>query len=379
MEYRKIKIENQEKDVSLLGFGCMRFPLKDGEIDKVESKKMMDYAIKHGVNYIDTAYPYHGGKSELFVKEVIKEYDRESFYLADKLPLWECETEEDVDKIFHEQLDKCGVDYFDFYLIHAVNKDRLKKTKDLNVLKHLETYRKEGKIRNIGFSFHDDLKTFKQWVDLYDWDFCQIQLNYMDIHHQQGIRGYKILAEKDIPVIVMEPVKGGNLVNFNDEIADEFHKLDPNKSIVSWAFRWVGTLSNVKVILSGMSTMEHVKENVKTFSPFVPLTETEQDKIKEIRQKILSYSEVDCTSCNYCMPCPHGVNIPGNFRVFNGHAMYHNDKHTSWQISNLDNKDAFADACIECNECLPKCPQNIAIPTELSRFDNYAKDNGLTK
>jgi predicted aldo/keto reductase-like oxidoreductase len=378
MEKRKIKVNKVEKDVSLLGFGCMRFPLlESGEVDVELSKKMIDYAVENGVNYIDTAWPYHGGKSELIVGEIIKDYDRESFYLADKLPLWECKTIEDVDRIFHEQLKKVGVEYFDFYLIHAVNKERYNQTVELNLIEKLEEYRAQGKIRNIGFSFHDDLDTFKKWADLYDWDFCQIQLNYMDVEHQQGITGYDILTEKGIPVIIMEPVKGGSLVKYNDDIEGLMKAYNSERSIASWAFRWIGSLPNVKVVLSGMSNFEQVVDNVNTFKEFKPLNEEEYEIVKEVRRRILDLSKVDCTSCNYCMPCPHGVNIPGNFRLYNAHSMYQNDGHTKWAYSNLERNNASADVCIECGECLEKCPQQIEIPTELVNFHDYLKENGL--
>ena len=379
MEKRKILVNKVEKDVSLLGFGAMRFPEKDGEVDIAESKKMVDYAIRHGVNYIDTAWPYHGGKSELIVKEIMKDYPRESYFLADKLPIWEVKTNEDVDRIFHEQLEKCGVEYFDFYLIHAVNRKRIDQVKELNLLEQLEKYRDEGKIRNIGFSFHDDLEAFKLWADLYDWDFCQIQLNYMDVEHQQGIEGYHILTEKGIPVIVMEPVKGGVLVKYNDKIETKMKSYNPDVSIASWAFRWVGTLPNVKVILSGMSTMEQVEDNVKTFTNFKELNKDEQVIIKEVRKDILNLSKVDCTSCNYCMPCPHGVDIPLNFRVYNGHSMYKNDGYVKWAYGNITKDKKSADLCIECGECVPKCPQQIEIPTELANFVEYLKENGITE
>lgn len=377
MEQRKILINKKETDVSLLGFGCMRFPMKDGEVDINESKRMVDYAIKNGVNYIDTAWPYHEGKSELIVQGIMKEYPRESYYLADKLPIWDCKTNEDVDRIFHEQLKKCGVEYFDFYLIHAVNKHRIQQVQDLNLFEQLEGFRKEGKIRNIGFSFHDDLETFKKWVELYDWDFCQIQLNYMDIEHQQGMEGYDILTEKGIPVIIMEPVKGGSIVKFNEKIEAKMKSYRPYNSIASWGFRWVGSLPNVKVILSGMSTMEQVEDNIKTFSNFEPFNEEEYEIISEVRKEVLSLSKVDCTSCNYCMPCPHGVNIPANFRVYNTHSMYKNDGYVKWAYGSLKKEEKSADFCIECGECVPKCPQYIEIPTELGNFVGYLKENGL--
>ncbi|MBN2605047.1 MAG: aldo/keto reductase [Bacilli bacterium] len=375
---KKRVIEGLSESVSLLGFGCMRFPtLSNDDIDFEEAKRMVDYAVSKGVNYIDTAYPYHGGKSELVVKEIIKNYDRSKFFLADKLPLWECQNNEDIDRIFHEQLEKCGVEYFDFYLIHAVNKERLAQVKELDVIKQLEGYKAEGKIKKIGFSFHDDLETFKLWVDLYNWDFVQIQLNYMDIEHQQGIEGYNILTEKGIPVIVMEPVKGGSLAKFNPVVEKDFLDHNPNASIASWAFRWVGSLPNVKVILSGMSTMDQVVDNINTFTDFEPLSEIEQDLVSKARIKLLELSKVDCTSCNYCMPCPHGVNIPGNFRIFNHHSMFNNDKYTKWAYGNLEKDAKSADFCIECGECLPKCPQQIEIPTELANMVSYLKDNGI--
>jgi len=377
MEKRKMK--NLKNNPSLLGFGCMRLPMKDGEIDEVESKRMLDYAYSKGVNYFDTAYPYHGGKSELVVREIIKHYDRDSFYLADKLPLWECKTEKDIVNIFHEQLEKCGVEYFDFYLIHAVNKDRISQVKELKVFEKLEKFKEEGKIRNIGFSFHDDLDAFKLWVDLYDWDFVQIQLNYMDIDHQQGIEGYKILTEKGIPVIVMEPVKGGSIVKFNDAIEKLFKDENADASIASWAFRWVGSLPNVKVILSGMSTMEQVEDNLKTFDKFVSLNEREYEVIKKVRKEILDLSKVDCTSCDYCMPCPHGVNIPRNFRLFNAFSMYKNKAYMNWAYGEIVKANKSADICIDCGECIPKCPQQIEIPTELRNMLEYFKDNGIIK
>lgn len=377
MEKRSIKVNGHEEQVSLLGFGCMRFPMKDGEIDKKASTEMMTYAIKNGVNYIDTAYPYHDGKSELFVKEIIGKLDRDSFFLADKLPIWDCKSKEDVNRIFNEQLKKCGVEYFDFYLIHAVNKERIKTVKELDLFQTLEQYKAEGKIRNIGFSFHDDLEAFKLWVDLYDWDFCQIQLNYMDVKHQQGMKGYEILTQKGIPVIIMEPVKGGSLAQFNDEIESKLKGYNKDVSIASWAFRWIASLPNVRVVLSGMSTMEQVVDNINTFSTFKPMNEDELKIIKEVRKEVVSLSKVNCTSCNYCMPCPHGVDIPRNFRIYNQHSMYQQDKATKWATSNMIREGIDASKCIGCGECLSKCPQQIEIPTRLAEFENYLLDKGL--
>ncbi len=376
---KKHKLKNAKTEVSLLGFGCMRLPLKDGEVDVLKTKEMLDYAYKNGVNYFDTAYPYHGGKSENIVGDIIKCYDRETFYLADKLPLWECNSEEDIDLIFHEQLEKCGVDYFDFYLIHAGNKDRLKQLKDLNVLRKLTQYKQAGKLHRIGFSFHGDLDNFKEWLAFFNWDFVQIQLNYMDVDHQQGIEGYRLLTEKGIPVIVMEPVKGGRLVKFNNNIEKLFNDYNGNASIASWAFRWVGSLPNVKVILSGMSTMEQVKDNLTTFTNFKPLNEEEHSIISKVRREILDLSKVDCTGCNYCMPCPHGVDIPGNFKLYNAFSMYQNSKYISLAYGNLVKNESSASVCEECGECLPKCPQQIEIPTTLADMEGYFRENDLIK
>ncbi len=374
---KKHKLKNAKTEVSLLGFGCMRLPLKDGEVDILKTKEMLDYAYKNGVNYFDTAYPYHGGKSENIVGNIIKHYDRKTFYLADKLPLWECKNEKDIDRIFHEQLEKCGVDYFDFYLIHAGNKERLEQLKTLNVLQKLTQYKQAGKLHRIGFSFHDDLENFKEWLAFFDWDFVQIQLNYMDVDHQQGIEGYHLLTEKGIPVIVMEPVKGGGLVKFNNSIEKIFKDYNNELSIASWAFRWVGSLPNVKVILSGMSTMEQVKDNLETFTNFKSLNKEEHELIKKVRREILDLSKVDCTGCNYCMPCPHGVDIPGNFKLYNAYSMYQNSKYASWAYGNLVKNESSASVCEDCGECLPKCPQQIEIPTSLAEMEGYFKENGL--
>jgi len=375
MEYRNLKKLNIK--TSLLGFGCMRFPTKEGKVDRTLAKSMVDYAVSNGVNYIDTAYFYHNGESELVVKEIIKDYDRKSFYLADKLPTWMVKKESDVLRIFNDQLDKTGVEYFDFYLIHAVNKTRIEEIKQYKVLEKLAKLKLQGKIKYIGFSFHDNLDVFKEAVGLFDWDFCQIQLNYMDTNHQQGIEGYNILTEKDIPVIVMEPIKGGSLAKFNEGVENILRDHDHSASISSWALRWVGSLPNVKVILSGMSTMEHVVDNIKTFSDFKPLDESEISLVDEVKSRLVSLTKVDCTDCKYCMPCEYGVDIPANFKIYNQHAMYENTKTATWQLNNLDKNSKSAVNCVQCQDCVSKCPQNIDIPTELAESREYFKSYGL--
>ncbi|XMB86429.1 aldo/keto reductase [Mycoplasmatota bacterium WC44] len=364
-KFNKLGIET-----SLLGFGCMRFPLTDnGEIDKVKSFEMIDTAIMSGVNYIDTAWPYHDEESERFVGEVLKRYDRSSLYLATKLPIWLCKTKEDVEKYFSKQLEKLETDYIDFYLIHAVNKERLAQINELEVLEVLRRLKYEGKIKYIGFSFHDDLDTFKLCVDLYEWDFVQIQLNYMDVNHQQGIEGYNILTEKGIPCIIMEPIKGGSLANFRNDVEKLLLDVEPNMSIASWAFRWVGSFDNVKVILSGMSTLDQVKDNVNTFSNFKKLNNKEFILVEKVSDTLNSLQVVSCTNCKYCMPCEYGVDIPRNFSFQNHYEMYRNEDGVKWVVNRLNDNSAFANVCVECNECIPKCPQNIQIPQELSKIN----------
>lgn len=267
----KRKMEKLGIETSLLGFGCMRFPvLENGEINEPEAERMLDKAIAEGVNYIDTAYPYHEGKSEIVTGKILKKYDRDSFYLATKLPLWQINSLEDVDRIFGEQLTKLQTDHVDFYLMHAMNKERWDAMRKLGVVERLEQIKAEGRIRYLGFSFHDSYEAFEEIINAREWDFCQIQLNYMDVEEQAGLKGYELAASKNVPVIVMEPVKGGSLAAFAEDIMEKFRAADAQASAASFALRWVGSLPGVKVILSGMSTMGQVEDNLKTFGCFKP-------------------------------------------------------------------------------------------------------------
>ena len=364
----KRKMENLGIETSLLGFGCMRFPVTaDGKIDAPEAERMLDRAIAGGVNYIDTAYPYHGGDSEPFVGRALKKYDRGSFYLATKLPLWQIKTLEDVDRIFQEQLERLQTDYIDFYLFHGFNKERFHAMVELGCIQHLEELKKQGKIRYLGFSFHDSYEVFEEILQYKPWDFCQIQLNYMDVQEQAGLKGYHLAEEKGVPLIIMEPVKGGSLAAYADDITGRFHSLDPEASVASFAMRWVGSLPNVKVILSGMSTMEQVEDNLKTFSSFRPLSERETQEISDIVALINSRVQNGCTGCKYCMPCPFGVDIPGNFRVWNTYHMYQNYNMVKrrWEVDLADGKQAKN--CAKCGKCVAVCPQKLAVPQDLER------------
>lgn len=362
----KRRLEKLGVETSLLGFGCMRFPVTaDGGIDEPEAEKMMDRAIAAGVNYIDTAYPYHGGKSEPFVGKVMSKYDRSTFYLATKLPCWNVNTLEDVDRIFGEQLSRLQTEYIDFYLMHALNRDSFRKMAEMGCVKRLEELKEEGKIKYLGFSFHDGYDAFEEILSYRDWDFCQIQLNYMDADQQAGLKGYKLAEEKGVPLVIMEPVKGGTLAAFAQDITGRFRALDPEASVASFALRWVGSLPDVKVVLSGMSTMEQVEDNLKTFGEFRPLSEEESREIGDIVALIKGRVQNGCTGCGYCMPCPAGVDIPGNFRVWNTYHMYQNYNMVKGGWENRLGDGKQAKNCVKCGKCEKACPQKLHIREDL--------------
>ncbi len=364
----KRKLENLGIETSLLGFGCMRFPVTaEGIIDEPEAERMLDKAIAAGVNYIDTAYPYHNGDSEPFVGRVLKKYDRHSFYLATKLPCWNVSKKEDAERIFEEQLTRLQTDYIDFYLMHALSGDSFRKMAELGVVEVLERLKAEGRIKYLGFSFHDSYEAFEEILCYRDWDFCQIQLNYMDAESQAGLKGYRLTEERNVPLVIMEPVKGGSLAAFAEDITGKFRALDPEASVASYALRWVGSLPNVKVVLSGMSTMEQVEDNLKTFTDFRSLSDEEAKTIDDIVALIRSRVQNGCTACRYCMPCPAGVDIPGNFRVWNTYHMYQNYNmvKNSWEKNLGDEKQAKN--CIKCGKCEKACPQKLHIREDLEK------------
>ena len=364
----KRKMEKLGIETSLLGFGCMRFPVTpEGKINETQSQKMLDKAIASGVNYFDTAYPYHDGESETFVGKAMKKYDRGSYFLATKLPVWKVNTLEDVDTIFQEQLAKLQTDYIDFYLMHALNKERFENMLKIGCIERLEQLKAEGKIRYLGFSFHDDYEMFERIINYREWDFCQIQLNYMDANEQAGLKGYQLAEKKGVPIVVMEPVKGGSLAAYAEDITGRFRSLDPEASVASFAMRWVGSLPNVKVVLSGMSTMEQVEDNLKTFTAFRALSEKESQEINEIVKLINSRVQNGCTGCSYCMPCPAGVNIPMNFRVWNTYHMYQNYDMVGNRWEKELGDSAQAKNCVKCGKCEQVCPQKLSIREDLAK------------
>lgn len=362
----KRKMENLGIETSLLGFGCMRFPVcADGKIDEPEAERMLDKAIAEGVNYIDTAYPYHDGQSEIVVGKILKKYERSSFYLATKLPLWKVEKKEDIRAIFEEQLEKLQTDYIDFYLMHAVGKERWDKMLEIGCIDELEKLKAEGKIKYLGFSFHDSYEVFEEVINYRDWDFAQIQFNYMDAEEQAGTRGYELAVKKGVPLIIMEPVKGGSLARFAEDIMGRFRQLDADASASSFALRWVGSFPGVKVILSGMSTMEQVEDNLKTFTPFKPLSQEERAVVEDVAATIKSRVQNGCTGCRYCMPCPAGVDIPGCFAAWNTYHMYQNYNVVKWRWEKEIGSEHQAKNCIKCGKCEAACPQKLSIREDL--------------
>lgn len=374
MQYRKFGDLGFE--VSVFGVGCMRLPVMekpDGSkdysaIDEEEAIKMIRYAIDHGVNYFDTAYTYHGGNSEVVLGKALKDGYREKVKIATKLPLWQAESYEDFEKILDEQLKRLQVDTIDFYLLHALSKERWEKAKNLKVLDFLDKAVEAGKIRYPGFSFHDELDVFKEIIDSYDWKMCQIQLNILDMHYQAGVEGLKYAGSKGIPVVIMEPLRGGKLAsNIPDDIQDMWNSAKIKRSPVEWAFRWLYNFPEVTVILSGVSTMEQLKENIEIFDKAVPnsMTDEELELVVKIKELYESKTKVNCTRCNYCMPCPSGVSIPEIFSLYNDASMFETVEEYANRYKNLIKEEKDASKCIECGNCEAECPQNINIIEKL--------------
>lgn len=371
MEYRKMG--NTGVSPSLLGFGCMRFPTSNGKIDEAEAERMLDRAIGAGVTYLDTAYPYHNGDSEPFVGRILKKYDRSSLYLATKLPMWKIKTLEDAKETFEEQLKRLDVDYVDFYLLHALDGRRWEQVQELKLLEYCEQLKKEGKIRWLGFSFHDDYEAFEKILTGYGWDFCQIQYNYLDEHTQAGRKGLQAAAEKGIPVIIMEPLRGGKLVNLPEKAKKMLASESKGYTPAELGLRWLWDQPEVTCVLSGMNSEEMVKENIHIASEAMPghLTEEDQNIVERIKTIIREREKVGCTGCRYCMPCPKGVDIPGNFYYYN--LMYMEKKSSARfgfvQNMGLRKEPGFASQCVGCRKCEKHCPQNIPICDKLKEAD----------
>lgn len=373
MQYRKFG--NTGIDVSALGFGAMRFPTKEGRIDVDEAVKMIRTSIDRGVNYVDTAYGYHEGESETVVGKALKDGYRDKTYLATKSPVFSYNQESDFDKFLDTQLKRLEVECIDFYLLHALNNKYWENVVlKYNLLDKMERARKEGKIKYIGFSFHDDYPVFDTILNGYDgWDFCQIQYNYLNIDHQAGMKGLKQAGEKGLGVVIMEPLLGGKLANPNNEVQNIFKAVNDDTP-VKWALDWIWNQKEVSLLLSGMSSMEHVNNNLDYAdkSAVGKLSPLQLETIDKAIEKFAEIKAVPCTGCKYCVPCPNNVDIPQNFRMYNeAHAYNTIDecKHHYKQMKNSKDGDKTAGACIQCGICESKCPQNIEISGMMTRVD----------
>ena len=381
MKYRKFG--KLDWEVSVLGFGAMRLPVIDSDranIDKPEAIRMIRYAIDHGVNYLDTAYPYHKGYSESLVGQALKDGYRERIKLATKLPTWLVDTTQDFDRYFNEQLERLQTEKIDFYLLHGLNRQRWPVMRDLGILSWAENKMTQGKLGYLGFSFHDNYETFKEIVDAYDnWVLAQIQYNYMNVDFQAGRRGLEYAAGKGMAIVVMEPLMGGRLGKQPPAPVVRILETAPQKrTAAEWAFLWVWNQPEVSVTLSGMSTMKQVKENIATaadHSGANSLTPDDLALIERVREAYTELSPIPCTSCEYCMPCPNGVEISRILQIYN-EAIIYNDLQTAQFIyqnfAALKGKQR-ADQCLECNECLEACPQEIPIPEWLKKAHELLK------
>ncbi len=374
------KSENQvvrrkfaDTDMPLIALGCMRLPMRDNKVDMVELDKMVEYAMEHGANYFDTAYMYVDGKSENAIGEILKKYPRESFILTDKCPAYLVNSPSDVRKLCEEQLKKCQVKYFDNYMVHNINKNTLSNYRDNNMYDELLKLKKEGLIKHVGFSFHGDPQMLKDVINEHKWEFCQLQLNYLDWEVVNADELYRIADEAKVPVIVMEPLRGGVLCNLPDKANQKLKKECPDDTPASFGLRWAAGKNRVFTILSGMSNLQQLKENVDTFVNYRAITEREEKIAHEIAQIIQSQGAISCTACKYCMEvCPRGINIAaifGLYNIYKGSTQPSRDFLFTYNYRALD-ESTRADKCIDCGLCCKNCPQNLEIPKLLKEVQN---------
>ena len=372
MLYRKVPKTGDK--LSILGFGCMRLPAKKSGsgIDEERAIRQLRFAIDHGVNYVDTAPAYHFGKSEQVLGRALEDGYREKVRLATKLPPWSVRSREDMDRILNGQLATLMTDHIDYYLLHSLAKESFKNLKKLGVLEFLDAARKDGRIRNAGFSSHANLPAFKEIVDSYDWTFCQIQYNYLDEKNQAGTEGLEYAHGKNLAVMIMEPLRGGNLGGpVPEEVKKIWDSSLVNRSPAEWALRWVWDHPEVTVVLSGMNDEEHIDENLRTAEDAFPrsLTEEERSRIAQVRDTYKRLMKVGCTGCGYCMPCPAGVDIPGCFSLYNAHYLFPHDRSAKFQYfgrhGGLLAGVSYAGLCRACGRCEKACPQHLPIRDRL--------------
>lgn len=366
---QKRKFGNTGEEVSILGLGCMRFPLKNQDdpasIDEEQAAQMIHHAIDNGVNYIDTAWPYHEGESEPFVGKVLADGYRDKVYLATKLPCWEISSRADMDRIFQQQLDKLQTDHIDFYLVHSLNHDHWNTVRKHGIFEFLEDIKRDGRAKHVGFSFHDELPLFKEIIDAYAWDFVQIQYNYLDTHFQAGEEGLAYASERGLGIVIMEPVRGGTLAGpFTEAVNTQIKESKRKYTPVEWALRWLWNDPRIHVVLSGASSIQQIMENTATAQDAKAgdFTDADHRTIENIRTSFLESYKVPCTSCGYCIPCPHGVLIPNCFRSYNTYLMFPDQRRqTIFQYNNFIPEGKRASDCVECGTCEEHCPQQIPI------------------
>ncbi len=363
--------------LSILGFGCMRLPMIDGQIDEERAIAQIRTAIDDGVNYVDTAWPYHDGQSEPLLGKALKDGYRERVKVATKLPTWLIESREDMDTFLDAQLEKLGTDHIDYYLVHAINGPSWDRLKPLGILDFLDQAVKDGRIVNAGFSYHGNSEDFVRIVDDHAWTFCQIQYNYLDEEFQAGTRGLEYAASKDMGVIIMEPLRGGNLAlpTPPPAVAAIWAEAGTERSPAEWALRWVWNHPEVTVVLSGMNHEDQVRENMAVAAEAAPgsLGADELALVERARDTYRTLMQVGCTGCGYCLPCPMGVNIPTCFNFLNKLHMFDQPEECRRMYTSMagglisGGQTGRASQCVQCGECLEKCPQQIPIPDMLER------------
>ncbi|MFQ9885255.1 MAG: aldo/keto reductase [Negativibacillus massiliensis] len=361
-------------EISRLGYGGMRFPKNGDEVDVEEAVKLLRKAYDMGVNYFDTAVVYHKGESEKIFGKAFEIYDRSSYYLADKMSIWVCKDEQEMKDLFERQLKTLKTDYIDFYLVHSLNRNHYQKVKEFHCVEFLQEMKRQGKIKHLGFSFHDTYPVFTQILNDYDWDFVQIQLNYLDWQNQGAEQLYRELEKRNLPCMVMEPVRGGYLATLDEQRAKPFLEMEPNRSIASWAIRWVSSLPQVTVVLSGMSDMAQLEDNVSLLTNFEPMNEKELEAVAKVVEEIRKVNDIPCTGCRYCMDCPMGVDIPEIFAIYSRLKIFGKDKSFVEDYKEVMENGNGAEHCVGCQQCMNHCPQSIEIPDKLAMIHRLYLD-----
>lgn len=364
----------KDLSVPLLGFGCMRLPMRGEEVDMNELEKMVEYAMQHGANYFDTAYMYVDGKSEIAMGKVLSNYKREDIILADKGPAMYMKSKDDVKRIFEEQLKKCKTDYFDFYMVHNINKNTIDNYRNFEMFNQLNEFKKQGLVKYVGFSFHGTPEMLREVAPEHPWDFAQLQINYLDWDVVKAHEQYDIVQAQKIPVTVMEPLRGGGLVNLSEKAAAKLKELYPDTTPAAFGLRWAASRSNVITVLSGMSNLKQMQENIQTFIDYKDMTEAEIKAADEIAKIIQSQGEINCTACKYCTEvCPRGINIPAAFALYNQYKVTNNKGIFSMYYSTLGESEK-PDKCIKCGLCNKNCPQSLDIPNLLAKVEKTYSD-----